>query len=80
MLRLHHAPMACSLASRFALAEAGLPYELAVVRTSRGENRTAAVAGRLAPLPNLDRFQQRMLARPALAAVLGEEMKLMAEA
>ena len=26
MLRLHHAPMACSLASRFALAEAGLAH------------------------------------------------------
>jgi hypothetical protein len=33
----------------------------------------------LPPLPNLDAFQQRMLARPALAAILGEEMKLMAE-
>lgn len=42
MLRLHHAPMACSLASRFALAEAGLPHEIAIVRTSRGENRTPA--------------------------------------
>lgn len=210
MLKLHHAPMACSLATRFALAESGLPHEVAIVRTARGENKTAAylainprgkvpalqtddgvltestailpfvadlapeagllpppggfaraqaqawlsflsstvhaaytgalradafegcdveavrnlhlarlqtalqevdahladrafvlddlsvcdlyllvfllwrgapaVAGRLAPLPNLDQFQQRMLARPALAAVLGEEMKLMAEA
>lgn len=42
MLRLHHAPMACSLASRFALAEAALPHEIAIVRTSRGENRTPA--------------------------------------
>lgn len=210
MLRLHHSPMACSLASRFALAEAGLPHEIAVVRTARGESRTEAylrvnprgkvpalqtdddvltestailpyiadlapeagllpppgglaraqaqawlsflsstvhtaytgllraeafegcapeavrivhasrlaaalaelddhltarphmleafsvvdlyllvfliwrgapaVAGRLPSLPNLDEFQQRMLARPALAAILGEEMKLMAEA
>ena len=209
MLRLHHAPMACSLASRFALAEAGLAHEVVVVRTSRGENRAEAylqinprgrvpalqtdegvitestailpfiadlapqagllppvgtfaraqaqswlsflsstvhaaytgalrpetvagcdaealqsvqlarigaalqdvdahmakqdhlldafslcdlyllvfllwrgapaVAGKLPPLPNLDAFQQRMLARPALAAILGEEMKLMAE-
>lgn len=209
MLRLHHAPMACSLASRFALAEAGLTHEVAVVRTGRGENRTEAylrinprgkvpalqtdegvitestailpfiadlapqagllppagtfaraqaqswlsflsstvhaaysgalrpeaidgcdpealrkaqlarigaalqdvdahlakqdylldafslcdlyllvfllwrgapaVAGNLPPSPNLDAFQQRMLARPALAAILGEEMKLMAE-
>jgi glutathione S-transferase len=209
-LRLHHSPMACSLASRFALAETGLPHEVVVVRTARGENKTAAylqinprgkvpalqtdggvltestailpyiadlapdsgllaqagsfaraqaqswlsflsstvhaaytgalraeafegcdpeavrkvhlarlqtalqeldahledreflleafsicdlyllvfllwrgapaVAGRLSPLPNLDRFQQRMLARPALAATLGEDMKLMAEA
>ena len=42
MLRLHHAPMACSLASRFALAEAGLAHEVAVVRTARGENRNEA--------------------------------------
>ena len=209
MLRLHHAPMACSLATRFTLAEAGLPHDIAIVRTARGENRTAAylainprgkvpaletdqgvitestailpfiadlapeagllpppgtfaraqaqawlsflsstvhsaytgalrpeafdgcdaaavravhvarigaalqevdahlanrdhlldafslcdlyllvfllwrgapaVAGKLPALANLDAFQQRMLARPALAAILGEEMKLMAE-
>lgn len=42
MLRLHHAPLACSLASRFALAEAGLEHELAIVRTSRGEQNTEA--------------------------------------
>lgn len=210
MLVLHHAPMACSLASRFALAEAGLAHEVAVVRTALGENRqpaylainprgkvpalqtergvitestailpyiadlvpdaallppagtferaqaqswlsflsstvhaaytgalraeafegcdpeavrkvhlarlatalqeidahlatqdhllgafslcdlyllvfllwrgAPAVAGKLPALPNLDRFQQRMLARPALAGVLGEDMKLMAGA
>jgi glutathione S-transferase len=34
--------MACSLASRFALAETGLPHEVAIVRTSRGEQRTEA--------------------------------------
>lgn len=42
MLRLHHAPMACSLASRFALAESGLPHEIAIVRTSRGEQKSEA--------------------------------------
>lgn len=42
MLRLHHAPMACSLASRLALAESGLPHEIAVVRTWAGENKTEA--------------------------------------
>lgn len=42
MLRLHHAPMACSLASRLALTEAGLPHEIAFVRTWLGENRTEA--------------------------------------
>jgi len=42
MLRLHHAPVACSLASRFALAEAGLEHEVAIVRTSRGEQNTEA--------------------------------------
>jgi glutathione S-transferase len=34
--------MACSLASRFALAEAGLPHEVAVVRTWKGEQKTEA--------------------------------------
>lgn len=42
MLRLHHAPLACSLASRFALAEAGLEHEVAIVRTSRGEQNSEA--------------------------------------
>lgn len=42
MLRLNHAPMACSLASRLALTEAGLPHEIAFVRTWLGENKTEA--------------------------------------
>ncbi len=42
MLRLHHAPLACSLASRFTLVEADLPHEVAIVRTSRGEQNTEA--------------------------------------
>ncbi|MDO9472575.1 MAG: glutathione S-transferase N-terminal domain-containing protein [Caulobacter sp.] len=42
MLRLHHAPLACSLASRFALAESGLPHEVAFVRTWRDEHKTDA--------------------------------------
>lgn len=42
MLRLHHAPLACSMASRFALTEAGLEHEVAFVRTSRGEQNTEA--------------------------------------
>lgn len=41
-LRLHHAPMACSLASRLALQEAGLPHEVVVVHTTRGEQKTEA--------------------------------------
>jgi glutathione S-transferase len=48
-LRLHHSPMACSLASRIALAEAGLDHELAVVRTAKGEHLTEAY-GRINPL------------------------------
>ncbi len=194
MLRLHHAPLACSLASRFALVEAGLPHEVVFVRTWKGEQltdayrainprgkvpaleteegvltestailpfiadlapdqrlfpepgtferaqgqswlsfpregcdsetaqagaraRTAAafqivderlagrdhileapgvcdlylltfalwraaptLAGRLPAFPNIDRLQQRLLARPALQQVVGEEMKLRAEA
>ncbi len=42
MLRLHHAPMACSLASRFALVVAGLEHEIAIVHTTRGEQNTPA--------------------------------------
>jgi glutathione S-transferase len=201
MLRLHHAPLACSLASRLALMEAGLEHEVAIVHTTRGEHRTEAyrainprgqvpaletrygvltestailpyiadlvpergllpppgtferaqaqmwlshlsttvhaayggllkpelavvreahlaqlatalqrldthmadrefvldafslvdlymlvfclwrtVAGSLPPLPNLDAFQQRMLARPGIAPTIGEEMRLRAEA
>lgn len=47
-LRLHHAPMACSLASRFALAESGLDHEIVVVRTRDGEHLTEAY-GRINP-------------------------------
>lgn len=42
MLRLHHAPMACSLASRLALVEAGLEHEIAIVHTSKGEQNAPA--------------------------------------
>lgn len=42
MLRLHHAPMACSLASRLALTEAGLPHEVAIVRTWNREQDAPA--------------------------------------
>jgi len=42
MLRLHHSPMACSLASRLALMEAGLPHEIAIVRTWKGEQKSDA--------------------------------------
>jgi glutathione S-transferase len=201
MLRLHHAPLACSLAARLALIEAGLDHEVVHVHTTRGEQKAAAylainprgqvpaletpegvltesgailpyiadlaperelmpaagafaraqaqawlshlsssvhtaygallnaelapvhgvfreklakalggvdahlkgrefvldrfsvcdlyllvfatwrmVAGPLPALPNLDAFQQRMLARPGYAAILGEEMKLRAQA
>ena len=42
MLRLHHAPLACSLASRLALLESGLPHEIAFVDTIRGEQKSPA--------------------------------------
>lgn len=42
MLRLHHSPMACSLASRLALIEAGLPHEVVTVRTWKGEQKSDA--------------------------------------
>jgi glutathione S-transferase len=42
MLRLHHAPMACSLASRLALVESGLDHDVAIVHTAKGEQNTPA--------------------------------------
>ena len=38
-LQLFHAPLSCSLASRLALTAAGVPFELTVVSTLKGENR-----------------------------------------
>ena len=43
MLKLHHSPMACSLASRLALAEAGLEHEIAFVKTWKGEHKSDAI-------------------------------------
>lgn len=42
MLTLHHSPMACSLASRLALAEAGLEHEIVFVKTWKGEHKSDA--------------------------------------
>jgi glutathione S-transferase len=42
MITLYHSPMACSLASKLALAESGLPHTVELVRTSRGEHQTTA--------------------------------------
>jgi glutathione S-transferase len=42
MLILHHSPMACSLASRLALIEAGLPHKIEIVRTWKDEQKTDA--------------------------------------
>jgi glutathione S-transferase len=41
MIRLYHSPMACSLASRLALAESGLDHEISLVRTYRNEQRSS---------------------------------------
>jgi len=41
-LRLHHSPLACSLASRLALMEAGLEHEIVTVHTTRGEQKAEA--------------------------------------
>ena len=41
-LRLHHSPVACSLASRLALLEAGLEHEIVLVHTTRGDQKTEA--------------------------------------
>jgi len=41
-LRLHHAPLACSLASRLALFESGLPHEIVFVDTARGAQKADA--------------------------------------
>jgi glutathione S-transferase len=39
-----------------------------------------ALAGKTPPLPNLDRVQQKLLARPGVGAILAEEMQLRAKA
>jgi glutathione S-transferase len=39
-----------------------------------------ALVGKLPPLPNLDRVQQNLLARPGLGAIIAEEMQLRAKA
>ena len=41
-LRLHHSPVACSLASRLALIETGLAHEIVLVHTTRGEQKSDA--------------------------------------
>jgi len=41
-LRLHHSPVACSLASRLALMEAGLEHEIMLVHTTRGDQKAGA--------------------------------------
>ncbi len=40
MLKLYHSPMACSTACRFALVEAGVEHEVAIVKTWSGEQRS----------------------------------------
>lgn len=40
MLKLHHSPLACSLASRLALTEAGLEHDIAFVKTWKGEQKS----------------------------------------
>src|SRR5438874_11109244 len=42
MLRLHHAPLACSLACRLALHVSGLPHEVALLNMARGEHKSPA--------------------------------------
>ena len=41
MLTLYHAPLACSLAVRFALAETGLEHELVVLDLAAGEGQSS---------------------------------------
>jgi glutathione S-transferase len=42
MLRLYHSPLACSLASRLALAESGLAHEIVFINTRKGEQNAEA--------------------------------------
>jgi glutathione S-transferase len=42
MITLYHSPLACSLASKLALLESGLPHTVELVRTWRGEQQTPA--------------------------------------
>jgi glutathione S-transferase len=50
MLRLHHAPLACSLASRLALAESGLTYEVVFVDTKSDAYRRINPRGQVPAL------------------------------
>jgi glutathione S-transferase len=74
MLRLHHAPLACSLASRLALGEAGPPHEVAVVRTWLGEQNTEAYR-RINPLgkvPALETDEGVLTESPAILAYVAD--------
>jgi glutathione S-transferase len=50
MLRLHHAPLACSLASRLALAESGAPHEVVFVDTKSDAYRRVNPRGQVPAL------------------------------
>lgn len=72
------APLEAHLAGRdYMLDEFGVcDVYLLVFLTWRG---SPVIAGKLPTFAALDEFQQRLLARPALAAAMGGDMQLMAE-
>ena len=54
MLRLHHAPLACSLASRLALVESGLPHEVVFADTKSDTYRRINPRGQVPALETDD--------------------------
>lgn len=54
MLRLHHAPLACSFASRLALYESGLPHEVVFVDTKSEAYRAINPRGQVPALETDD--------------------------
>jgi glutathione S-transferase len=82
VLRLHHAPLACSLASRLALVESGLEHEIAFVDTAQGAQKSAAYLalnprGQVPALETNDGVLTESTAILPYIADLGPEKQLM---
>jgi len=73
-ITLYHAPMSCSLASRLALVECGLPHEVVVINTIAGAHRSESF-GRINPLqrlPVLDLDGRRLRESSAILPLIAD--------